>query len=265
MIKASEYEYSGGSAPQNDGEVALTKEMSEQLGAKIGDIITIDFGTEKKDCMVVGYFQSLNQLGTVIRLHEDAPASMEYASSMMGFQIDFNDSVEEDEVNKRIKKIKDYYGIEDVFNAREYCNDCMGGADVMGNVSKLLLIVTCIVVILVTVLMERSFISDERSQIALLKAIGFKDSFIIRWHVYRLLVVSIVSEVLAVIFTYPVTKLWCDPIWNMMGAGNVDYYFKPVSLLIIYPGIILIFNFMSVLFTAMYTKKIVSNDVRNIE
>ena len=39
----------------------------------MGDTVTIDFGTETLDCIVVAYFQSMNQLGAVIRLHEDAP------------------------------------------------------------------------------------------------------------------------------------------------------------------------------------------------
>ena len=141
----------------------------------------------------------------------------------------------------------------------------MGVADTMDAVAKLLLIITCIVVILVTVLMERTYISDETSQIALLKAVGFRNSFILRWHVLRFMLVAVTSEVLAIAFTYPVTKLWCDPIWKMMGATNVKYYFKPLSLMVVYPGIILLINFVSVLLTALYTNRITSNDIANIE
>ena len=265
VTQASDYEYLEGSAPQNANEIALTRQISEQLDARIGDTLTIDFGTEKRDCIVVAYFQTMNQLGTVIRLHEDAPTSMEYSSAMMSFQIDFSDRVNADEIEKRIQMIKDYYDIEDVFNAKDYCDECMRVADTMDAVSKLLLVITCIVVMLVTVLMERTFISDETSQIALLKAIGFKNGFIIRWHIYRFTIVTVISEILAIVLTYPVTKLWCDPIWNMMGATHVDYYFKPYSLLLVYPGIILIINLISALLTALYTKKITSNDIRNIE
>ena len=112
--------------------------------------------------------------------------------------------------------------------------------------------------------MERSFISDETSQIALLKAIGFKDRFIIRWQVYRFLLVAVITEILAVIFTYPITKLWCDPIWSMMGASDVKY-FNPLSLCLVYPGIILLINLITVWLTAGVTKKITCNDVGNVE
>lgn len=263
--KTTDYEYTEGSAPQNENEVAITKQISEQIGAKIGDTITIDFGKEKKQCLVVGYFQTMNQLGKVMRLHEDAPTSMEYASAMMGFQVDFADHPDKKVIDERKEILRDFYESEDVFNAAEFCDDCMKVAGTMDQVSKLLLLITCIIVILVAVLMERSFISDETSQIALLKAIGFTDGAIIRWQVYRFLIVAVISELLAIIFTHPVTKLWCDPIWNMMGATNVQYYFKPLSLLVIYPGIILIICFFAVLLSAGFTKTITCRDAGNIE
>lgn len=262
---ADEYTYTEGTAPQNAYEVAVTKQISEQTGAKIGDIITIDFVSEKRDCMIVGYFQSLNQMGSVIRLHEDAPTNMMYASSISSLQITFTDHPELDEINERIEKIKEFYETDRIMNAAEYCADCIGVVDTMDMVSKLLLVITCVVVVLVTVLMERSFISDEQSQIALLKAIGFKDSSIIRWQIYRFMIIAGISELLAAALTYPVTKLWCDPIWRMMGAMHVDYFFNPLSLLVVYPGIIMLITLVSAWMTAGFTKSITSNDMGNIE
>ncbi len=264
-LSASEYEYTEGSAPLNVNEVAITPQIASQLDAHIGDTITINFGKDKKDCMIVGYFQTMNQLGKVIRLHEDAPTNMANASAMMAFQIDFDEKVSRKELEHRIEKIKDYYDIEDVFDAAGYCVDCMGVADTMDAVSKLLLLITCIVVSLVTVLMERSFIQEEVNQIALLKAIGFKDGFVIKWHTIRFMIVTVIAEILAIFLTYPVTKLWCDPIWSKMGAQNVEYYFKPFSLLVVYPGIILTINLSVVFVTSLHTKKITSRDIANIE
>ena len=264
-VKTTEYEYIKGSAPQSANEIAITERVADKLDLEIGDTVTVDFYTEKKECMVVGYFQSMNQLGSVIRLHEDAPTSMEYSSAMMAYQIDFDDNPDEEEVDKRIEKIKDYYNIKGIYDAADFCDDCMGVAGTMDAIAKMLLLITCIVVILVTILMERSFISDEKSQIALLKAIGFSDGFVIKWHVLRFMIVAFLAEVLAVALTIPVTKLWCDPIWKMMGATDVAYVFKPLSLVGIYPGIVLLIILVSVLLTALYTRKIKSNDVRNIE
>ena len=47
-IPVGEYDYLEGSAPQNRNEIAVTPKISEMLGAKIGDTVTIDFGTENR-------------------------------------------------------------------------------------------------------------------------------------------------------------------------------------------------------------------------
>lgn len=263
--KTFDYEYTEGSAPLNSGEIAITKQIAEMIGAKIGDTVTIDFVSEKKECIVTGYFQTMNQLGSVIRLHESAPTAMEYASSIMAFQIDFDDAPDNETVNNRIEKLKTFYETEDICNASDYCIESTGVAETMDMVRLLLLIITGIVVILVTLLIESSMISDEKSQIALLKAIGFKDRFIIRWQVIRIMIVGSLAEILAILLTHPVTELWCNPIWRMMGAYNVKYYFNPVSLLLIYPGIILAITYIAARLTAGFTKKITCNDVGNVE
>lgn len=107
---ASEYSYTEGTAPQNANEIAITPAIGEQLGIGIGDTITIDFGAEKRKCMVTAMFQSMNQLGKVARLHEDAPTSMVYANAMMAYQIDFADHPDDKEITKRVQKIKQKIG-----------------------------------------------------------------------------------------------------------------------------------------------------------
>lgn len=263
--KPSDYEYMEGVAPENVNEIAITPQIGKQLGIGIGDTITIDFGTETRECIVTAKFQTMNQLGKVARLHPDAPTSMEYSNVMMAYQIDFADHPDKKENEARIQKIKDIYGITGVFDAAGYCDDCMHTADTMDAVGLLLLAITGIVVILVTILMERSFISAEEGQIALLKAIGFTNGSIFKWHVIRFMLVAVFAELMAIVLTVPVTKLWCDPIWKMMGAMDVTYYFNPVRIILIYPGIILAITFASVCLTALYMRKIRGTDIVNVE
>lgn len=263
--KTTDYSYIEGTAPENADEIAITPMIADELGVKIGDTIIVDFGTEKRKCVITALFQSMNQLGKVARLHEDAPTDMEYANAMMAFQVDFADAPDEGEIENRVGKIKELYGITGVFDAANYCVDCMGVADTMDAVAVLLLFITAVVVVLVTVLMERTFQSAEFGQIALLKAIGFTDRTVITWHVSRFMLVAAVPELLAVILSVPVTKLWCDPIWNMMGASDVSYHFDPVKMILIYPGIILVITFAAAWLTALKTKKIHGTDLVNVE
>lgn len=218
------------------------------------------------NCIVVGYFQSMNQLGEIIRLHEDAPTDFSNISSILSYQINFSDHPSPEVIEQRKEKIKQLLGIQEVMNATEYCDDCMGVADTMEAVQFLLLGITLIVVILVSVLMERSFIADERSQIAILKAIGFGNGKIIKWHVYRFGIVTLFAVVLAAVCSIPMTHLVISPVFAMMGATEVSYVINPLQVFFIYPGIILAMTVLtSAGITIIYSRKIKSRDTANIE
>lgn len=261
----TDYKYTEGVAPQNEYEIAITPQISELTGAKIGDTITIHYGEEDVDCMVTAYFQTMNLMGEIIRLHEDAPADFSHISSMMQYQIKFTDEPSEEEIELRKERIKKLYDNDKVMNAAEYCIDCTGVADTMESVQFLLLAITLVVVVLVTILMERSFIADEKSQIAILKAIGFKDSLIIRWHIYRLGLVALIAVVLAAVLSIPMTELCISPIFGMMGASDVDYNIEPLQIFVLYPGIVLVMTVIITWITALYTKTIKSSDTANVE
>lgn len=263
--KASAYEYTEGVVPQNKNEIAITPTVSKLTGAKLGDTVTIDFGKETLDCVVVAYFQSMNQLGEVIRLHEDAPTDFTYIANVMSYQIDFDDHPSAKEIAVRKDKIKKLFDNEKVMNATEYCDDCMGAASTMESVQYLLLGITLIVVILVCILMERSFLADEKSQIAVLKAMGFSNKRVMEWHMIRFGIVTLVAVILAAICSIPATYLIDHPIFGMMGAGKVAYVIRPWKIFFLYPGIIFLMTLLASGMTALQIRTIKSNDTTNIE
>ena len=206
-----------------------------------------------------------NQFGEIIRLHEDAPTDFGHFSSIMAIQIDFLDEPTEDEIELRKEHVKEFFDDAEIMNATEYCINCTGVAGTLESVQFLLLGITLVVVILVTILMERSFIADEKSQIAILKAIGFKDSAIIRWHVCRFGLVGLIAVVFAAALSIPMTELCITPIFGIMGAVDVDFNIDPLQIFLLYPGIVLGMTVVVTWVTALYTKSIKSSDTANIE
>lgn len=263
--KISDYIFIEGVMPENRNEIAITHQIAELTGAEIGDVITMHYGDEDIDCMVTAYIQTMNNLGELIRLHEDAPTEFANISSLLQFQIDFTDNPSEEEIETRKETIKKLYGNDKVMNATEYCMDCTGVADTLQSVKDLLLVITLVVVALVTILMERSFIADEKGQIAVLKAIGFTDRTVIKWQVYRFGLAAFLAVILAAILSIPMTELCITPIFGMMGATQIDYNIEPVRIFVMYPGIVLGMTVAIAWITALYTKTIKSSDTANIE
>ncbi len=248
--KSTDYVYEQGDAPRNEHEIAITRLVSEKIGAKIGDTIRITVGDKEDEYVVVAYFQTLNLMGEVIRLHEDVPTDLRDSSSMMSFQFDFTDNPSKKVIDERVTQMKDIFDTDSVFNTEEYTEDYIGVVDIMSAVELLLLIITLVVVVLVTILMERSFISDEKGEIAILKAIGFTDKSIVTWHVKRFAIVSVISVLIAVILSVPMTKLCITPIFGMMGLNSVSYKIDVLKIFVIFPAIILAVTMLAASITA---------------
>ena len=259
------YAYIEGTAPQNMYEIAITPIIAKKINAHIGDTVTIDYGTGPVDTVVTAYFTSMNLLGEVARIHEDAPTSLKNSTSWMMMQINFDDHPSNKVLKERKEKLIEYLDGKEVLLAWEFQVDCISVVPTMEVVQKLLLAITLVVVILVVVLMERSFISDEKSEIAILKAVGFKDRRIILYHVLRFAIVTLFAVILAAALSIPLTYLTISPIFGMMGMSNMTYAIDGLQLFVIYPSIILGVTLLIAFVTALYTKTIKSSDTASIE
>ena len=259
-----DYKMIEGSAPENKNEIAITKSVEESFGLEIGDTIEIDFDGTKEKCTVTGMFQSMNKMGNLIRLYDDAPTSLTHYSGSINIQIAFTDNPSWEEVQSRKAKVKDIFNSDKVEDRREFAINNMGALDAMKAVELLLMAVTVIVVILVTIMMERSFISKETKQIAILKAMGFRDLEVIKWHVMRFGILAVIASVIAMAVSIPVTNLAGGAIFKMMGASSVDWVHS-ISSLAKYPAILLIVTVLIAWFTALYTGSVKARDTASIE
>ncbi len=265
-----QYTYQEGTAPQNANEVAITPLIAEKLGAKIGDTITISNGLGEQEYIVTALYQSMNNLGEGVRLHEDVINDFAEASGFFLVQINYTDSPDEEECEARLEKMKDIFDSDNawdnVWTAGEYVEQMVGVADMIDGVKILTLGVVIIIIALVTILMERSFIAKEQGEIATMKAIGFGTGSIIGWHTLRFVIVGIVSSFIAVLLAIPVTKLTITPIFRMMGAFfGVPYKINPLEVFLFYPAIVLAVTLSCALLTALYTRTITATQASGIE
>ncbi len=259
-----DYDIIEGSAPCNKNEIAITKTVSESFGIEIGDAIEIDFDGTKEKCTVTGMFQSMNGLGSLIRLHDDAPTSFSHYTGCISTEIAFTDNPTWDEIQERKDKIKDIFNSNKVDDRREFAVTNMGALDAMKAVELLFMAITVIVVILVTIMMERSFIAKETKQIAILKAMGLRDSEVIKWQVVRFGILAVIASLIAMVVSIPVTDLAGGAVFKIMGATSVNWVHS-ISSLAKYPAILVAVTVLVALITSLYTGKVKARDTASIE
>lgn len=262
----TDYDYTDGSAPIKPDEIAVTKQISKKLGAEIGDRVTVNIGGEESEFIITAYFQCFNNLGECARFHQDVEIADTLMTSSFSYQINFDDHPDKAVIEERIEKLKDIFDNKNVFDTRGFVKDCMGVGDTIAAVKNLVLMLSLIIIILLAVLMERSFISKERAEIALMKAIGFGNTSVIAHHTMRFGITVLTGIVAASVLLMPLTKLIMNPIFGMMGAvGSIDYQFGVLEIFVLYPAIIFCVTVLSAALTALYTKTIKASDTASIE
>lgn len=261
-----QYNYTEGTVPQNTNEIAMTKVIADKLGAEIGDTVTITQMEGEKEYIITGYFQTMTNMGEGIRFHENVDINYLQASGTTAYQIDFTDEPSKEEIEERKEKVKDLLGIEEVYTLGEYVNNSIGMVEAIDSMTYMILGIAMVIIILITVLMERSFIAKERGEIALLKAIGFKDSSIIKWHSLRFVIVSIISTIISLATLIPLTNLAVGPVFAMMGASyGMEYVIDPIAVFVVYPLIVVATTLISAILTALHTRTIKSSEISGIE
>lgn len=260
------YEYTAGTAPQNNHEIAITRISADKLNANIGDTITIKTIDGDKEYIISAFFQSMYAQGNGIRLHGDEDINYVQSQGGTDTQLMFTDNPDGEEITRRMEEIQRLFPDYEVETCAETVKDMIGVADTLAAVKQLIVILTILLTALITVLMERSFIAKEQGEIALMKAFGMRNGKIYRYHTLRFLFVGVIAVLVGEIFAIPITHLCIDPVFKMMGMElAVDYVINPIEMYLIFPLVILVTTVVSAFFTSLYTRKIKSSDTANIE
>lgn len=265
-MSPDEYMYLEGTAPQNKNEIAMSYVVADRLGVSIGDTVTVKTLDSETECMITAVYQTMMNLGNNIRLYPGKTKSFQKLVYLNEFQIRFHDDLSTGELEKRIEAISEMYPDDKVMNAGDYVDYCVGGVGgTIDGVTGLLFPVIILIDILVAVLMEKSFLTKERGEIAMLKAIGFKNHSIILWQTVRIAIVMIVAVLLSVALADPIGKFTTGGVFKMMGAKNIIFDMDILKTFVIYPAIVLATTVFSVFLTALSIRKVNSNEINSLE
>lgn len=260
------YTYIEGTPPQNEKEVAISYIIADKIGAEIGDEVIIEMGEEKRKYIVSALNQSMNNMGESIRFYQDDDIDYRLAAGCFGLQIIYKDNPDKKTFEERYELLKKEYPDQGAYTAGEYISYMMG--DIAGQfegVKRLILAIIICINILVSVLMVRSFIAKEKGEIAVLKAIGFKNSSLVAWQTMRIGLVLFISIIIGTVVSTPLTKLSVTPIFHMMGAYSIEYDIVPMDVYFVYPLTVLVATVIAAAVGALHLRKIGAADTASAE
>lgn len=260
------YEYLDGTAPQNTNEVAITHIIADKIHAEIGDTVTITTTEGDRKYIVTAIFQSMNSMGEGIRFHQGEKLNYAQVMSFFAYQIKYIDNPSEREITDRMELIKKLYPAYTVQNGSEFTDRNVGGiAEYMGSLKTLIIGVVLFICILVAVLMEKSYLAKEKEEIAMLKAVGFKNKSIVSWQTLRIAIVMIISALIAIALSLPMEQISIAPVFRMMGASSIAFEINVPEAYIAYPFIVLSATILSVWITAQQVRRVSPSEINSIE
>jgi len=260
------YAYLEGTAPQNGSEVALSYITADRIGAKIGDDVTIKIGETEKIYTVTAINQSMNNLGEGIRFYQDERLNYNYAAGSFGIQIKYKDKPDSATLDERKTLLESLNPDSKVFTSGGYISFMIG--DTAGTIASVEYIIIAIVLsinMLVAILMVKSFITKEKGEIALLKAIGFKNNSLVWWQTLRIGIILLISVLSGALISSPLSSVIITPIFRMMGAYSIEYEIKSLEVYVIFPFAMLMVTTLAAFLSAQGLRKISSSDISNNE
>lgn len=260
-----EYLYTDGTAPKLENEIAVTKLTAKALDAEIGDEIDITVSGQTNKYIITATYESMVNTGNGIRFSNKADLDYTQKAGYLYLQFKFTDDLTPSEKAENIEKIRKLYPDKEVKTPTEFSEDITGVASTFDDLSKATLFLVLGINALIAVLMVTTFIIREKGEIGCLKAIGFKNGTLMLWQGLRITIVLLISTIIAIAVSYPLTKLLVETVFNMFGVSNIQVAVEPLKAFLIYPLILLIVTTAFSILAALQIKRIKPRDIINIE
>lgn len=262
-----EYVYEEGSAPEYENEIAITPMTAQNIDAKLGDIVTVSMGGEEKEYIITAYYQSMNNMGEGIRFSEKAEIDYHYSGGTFARQLVYEDNPDKKEREAREKEIVELFPDYDVLSLGEYISEMMGGsvASSVNDMKQLIVVIIMIINMLVTILVSKTFLTKEKGEIGMLKAIGFDNHFLIRWQVLRIGIILVLAVIVGALLSEPLAQISVGKVFEMMGATHIDFVVKPLEVYVIYPLLLLVATLTGTFISMQQIRGISAQETNNIE
>ena len=118
---------------------------------------------------------------------------------------------------------------------------------------------------LLTVLLVRTFLSRERSDIALMKSMGFQSRTIKEWQLLRILLVLALAILTGTILAHLLAPYTVGEAFGMMGAKKMRLTIDPIKGYLLYPMLLFMVTGCAAWLSTSGIRQIDIREVNNIE
>ncbi len=160
-----------GRLPKYENEIVLTTNIAELLKIEVGDTIYVTGTGERKDYIVCGIDQKINNMGLKAMMSREGAKRLNGNSKIMFLYVYTTEGITYEEISD---KITNRFSDLSITNSEKAIQNIMNGVTMaMTVICLLFLVITIFVVAMVETLLIKTKVIRERRNLGLNKAIGF--------------------------------------------------------------------------------------------
>ena len=163
-----------GRFPENDNEIMLTSIVADTIGVKPGDVVSLANGSTKKDFIVCGTNQRMQNAGQTLTILFSGAERLGLSTDVISYYVTFKEGVTYDEFVSRIREYEKENDLSfNIINSHDMMGATIDGmTSAMGVICVVFSVLTVIVVIFVESLIIRAKINREWRDMGVSKALG---------------------------------------------------------------------------------------------
>lgn len=221
-----------GREPVYDNEIVVSQATSEELGINIGDTAQVSKSNKSADFMVVGIIQCPNDLGRNFAINIDGIKRMgveDIEISYVGYSLSSTEHCQEirDELNEKYS---------DILSCEIYANDTNSIISSAFDTLKLIIYTISAVFALVVVIMVcKKIFLQEKTDIGIYKAVGFKCTKLRLQFSVRFLIVALISSSFGIILSLLLSESLFE--WMFKNIGVVTFKIQLSAGTVIIPAV----------------------------
>lgn len=259
---ASYAQYSSGSAPKLENEIAFSEYIMKHKGWEIGDYVTVLINGKERTMIITGTYSDYMQLGKSARVNPNIDLSQEIMFDYWTIMVNMKTDMTQEETAVKMQKLFPDY---EWMSAQQLVDSNIGGIqDILDELLLPMTAMLCLVIMLITLLMEKLFITREKGEIAMMKSIGFRYSAIRSWQIIRMSLVVLTSMFISIPLSLLSNQFLLKPIFAIMGA-EVQIQVDAVQAYLLYPAGLLIGIILATILATRSIKYVDIREMNNLE
>ncbi|MDQ0177315.1 ABC transporter permease [Bacillus chungangensis] len=222
--------YSEGRAPVATDEIALSAINADELGKKVGDIMTLVIEGKEKNLTVSGIYSDITNGG------KTAKAVFSDNSADMMWCVIYAELSDKSLVGGKTSEYADRFHFAKISGIDKYITQTFGSTrSAIGKASNAAIVVALIITVLVTFLFMKMLIAKDRYSIAVMKSLGFTNSDITIQYISRSVFVLIVGIVFGTLLANTLGEVLASAVISSFGASSFKFVVHPLSAYLICP------------------------------